>query len=47
MKLKYIYTLLTLILALYFVPAQAQTKKPAKKATTKTKTAAVVSPFSK
>jgi hypothetical protein len=36
MNLKYIYTLLTLIIALYFVPAQAQTKKPAKKATTKT-----------
>ncbi len=36
MKLKYIYTLLTLIIALYFVPAQAQTKKPVKKATTKT-----------
>ncbi|SDP17978.1 TonB dependent receptor [Mucilaginibacter sp. OK268] len=36
MKLKYVYTLLTLIIALYFVPAQAQTKKPTKKATTKT-----------
>jgi hypothetical protein len=36
MKLKYAYTLLTLIIALYFVPAQAQTKKPAKKATVKT-----------
>ncbi|WP_183557081.1 hypothetical protein [Mucilaginibacter sp. SP1R1] len=36
MNLKYIYTLLTLIIALYFVPAQAQTKKPAKKATVKT-----------
>jgi hypothetical protein len=37
MKLKYIYTLLTLVLALYFVPAIAQTKK-AKKATTKAQT---------
>jgi len=36
MNLKYTYTLLTLIIALYFVPAQAQTKKPAKKATVKT-----------
>src|ERR1700754_3907586 len=36
MNLKYTFTLLTLIIALYFVPAQAQTKKPAKKATTKT-----------
>ncbi|NHA06829.1 hypothetical protein G7092_23700 [Mucilaginibacter sp. HC2] len=44
MKLKYIYTLLTLILALYFVPAQAQTKKPAKKATTKTKSTAKKAP---
>ncbi|MEN0052310.1 MAG: hypothetical protein AAGC65_01510, partial [Mucilaginibacter sp.] len=35
MNLKYTFTLLTLIIALYFVPAQAQTKKPAKKATTK------------
>lgn len=35
MKLKYIYTLLTLVLALYFVPAIAQTKKGAKKAMTK------------
>ncbi|MDB4903173.1 MAG: hypothetical protein JWQ63_2454 [Mucilaginibacter sp.] len=35
MKLKYIYTLLSLILALYFVPAHAQTKKPAKKSTAK------------
>lgn len=43
MKFKYIYTLLTLIIALYFVPANAQTKhktkKPAAKAVTK-KTAA-------
>jgi len=31
MKLKYIYTLLTLIIALYFVPAAAQTKHKAKK----------------
>jgi hypothetical protein len=31
MKFKYIYTLLTLILALYFVPAIAQTKHKAKK----------------
>jgi hypothetical protein len=44
MKLKYIYTLLTLIIALYFVPAQAQTKKPAKKATTKSKTVAKKAP---
>ncbi|GAA3960088.1 hypothetical protein [Mucilaginibacter dorajii] len=36
MNLRYTYTLLTLIIALYFVPAQAQTKKPAKKATVKT-----------
>jgi hypothetical protein len=36
MNLKYTFTLLTLIIALYFVPAQAQTKKPAKKGTTKT-----------
>jgi len=36
MKLRYTYTLLTLIIALYFVPAQAQTKKHAKKATVKT-----------
>ncbi|MGN6397575.1 MAG: hypothetical protein ACTHMI_18535 [Mucilaginibacter sp.] len=41
MKLKYIYTLLTLITALYFVPADAQTKhkarakKPAAKTTAK------------
>jgi hypothetical protein len=35
MKLKYIYTLLSLILALYFVPANAQTNKTAKKNTTK------------
>ena len=35
MKLKYIYTLLTLVFALYFVPANAQTKYQAKKATTK------------
>ena len=31
MKFKYIYTLLTLLLALYFVPAAAQTKHKAKK----------------
>ncbi|MCR8561426.1 hypothetical protein KXD93_27480 [Mucilaginibacter sp. BJC16-A38] len=31
MKFKYIYTLLTLIIALYFVPANAQTKHKAKK----------------
>ncbi len=36
MNSRYTYTLLTLIIALYFVPAQAQTKKPAKKATVKT-----------
>jgi hypothetical protein len=36
MNLRYTYTLLTLIIALYFVPAHAQTKKPAKKATAKT-----------
>src|ERR1700744_3399203 len=35
MKLKYIYTLLTLIIALYFVPANAQTKQKGKKTTTK------------
>ncbi len=31
MKLKYIYTLLTLLIALYFVPADAQTKNKVKK----------------
>lgn len=36
MNSRYTYTLLTLIIALYFVPAQAQTKKPAKKAIVKT-----------
>jgi hypothetical protein len=36
MNSRYTYTLLTLLIALYFVPAQAQTKKPAKKATVKT-----------
>lgn len=36
MKLKYIYTLLTLIIALYFVPAYAQTKHKAKKPAAKT-----------
>ncbi|WP_184545723.1 TonB-dependent receptor [Mucilaginibacter sp. FT3.2] len=36
MNSRYTYTLLTLIIALYFGPAQAQTKKPAKKATVKT-----------
>src|SRR3569833_673401 len=36
MKLRYIYTLLTLILVLYFVPANAQTKKSTKKPATKT-----------
>ncbi|MEO6977309.1 MAG: hypothetical protein ABI113_02990, partial [Mucilaginibacter sp.] len=35
MKFKYIYTLLTLIIALYFVPANAQTKHKAKKAPVK------------
>ncbi|AYL94071.1 hypothetical protein [Mucilaginibacter celer] len=35
MNSRYTYTLLTLLIALYFVPAQAQTKKPAKKATVK------------
>lgn len=47
MNSRYTYTLLTLIIALYFVPAQAQTKKPAKKATVKTvtkKTAAKPAP---
>ncbi|MFC0515049.1 hypothetical protein ACFFGT_12600 [Mucilaginibacter angelicae] len=38
MNSRYTYTLLTLIIALYFVPAQAQTKKHAKKATVKTVT---------
>src|ERR1700712_2448649 len=36
MKLKYIYTLLTLTTALYFVPADAQTKHKAKKPAAKT-----------
>jgi hypothetical protein len=36
MKLRYIYTLLTLILVLYFVPANAQTKKSTKKPAAKT-----------
>ncbi|MDB5086892.1 MAG: hypothetical protein JWR09_886 [Mucilaginibacter sp.] len=36
MKFKYIYTLLTLIIALYFVPAHAQTKHKAKKPAAKT-----------
>ncbi len=36
MKFKYLYTLLTLIIALYFVPAYAQTKNKAKKTTAKT-----------
>ncbi|MDB5010240.1 MAG: hypothetical protein JWQ06_1029 [Mucilaginibacter sp.] len=36
MKLKYTYTLLTLIIALYFVPAIAQTKHTTKKAAAKT-----------
>ncbi|MDB4920001.1 hypothetical protein [Mucilaginibacter sp.] len=36
MKFKYIYTLLTLIIALYFVPANAQTKHKAKKPAAKT-----------
>jgi hypothetical protein len=36
MKFKYTYTLLTLIMVLYFVPALAQTKHTVKKATTKT-----------
>lgn len=35
MKLKYLYTLLTLIIALYFVPAAAQTKHKVKKAVAK------------
>jgi hypothetical protein len=35
-KFKYIYTLLTLIIALYFVPAYAQTKHKAKKPAAKT-----------
>ncbi|WPU95990.1 TonB-dependent receptor [Mucilaginibacter sabulilitoris] len=47
MKLKYIYTLLTLIIALYFVPAHAQTKKPVKKATTKAATKKVKKPAAK
>ena len=34
MKLRYIYTLLSLVLVLYFVPANAQTKKTTKKHTT-------------
>ncbi|WP_259071389.1 hypothetical protein HDF24_10340 [Mucilaginibacter sp. X4EP1] len=34
MKFKYLYTLLTLIIALYFVPASAQTNQKAKKHTT-------------
>jgi hypothetical protein len=46
MKFKYIYTLLTLIIALYFVPANAQTKhkakKPAAKTVVKTKAKPVV-----
>ena len=36
MKLKYIYTLLTLIIVLHFVPVSAQTKHKAKKAAAKT-----------
>ncbi|GAB2983282.1 TonB-dependent receptor [Mucilaginibacter puniceus] len=36
MKLKYIYTLLTLLMVLYFVPVTAQNKKPATKAPAKT-----------
>ncbi|MHB8206478.1 MAG: hypothetical protein ACYDDY_03715, partial [Mucilaginibacter sp.] len=36
MKLRYIYTLLTLISLLYFAPANAQTKPKAKKAAAKT-----------
>ncbi|HEX8020519.1 hypothetical protein [Mucilaginibacter sp.] len=38
MNSRYTYTLLTLLIALYFVPAQAQTKKSTKKATVKTAT---------
>lgn len=38
MKLRYIYTLLTLIAIIYFVPANAQTKKTAKKHAAKTVT---------
>ena len=34
MKFKYIYALLTLIIALYFVPAAAQTKQKGKKSFT-------------
>ena len=41
MKLKYIYTLLTLITALYFVPANAQTKHKAKAKAKKTAAKAV------
>ena len=36
MKLRYIYTLLTLIPLLYFAPAMAQTKPAAKKTVKKT-----------
>ncbi|MGZ3872670.1 MAG: hypothetical protein ACXVJD_07115 [Mucilaginibacter sp.] len=36
MKFKYIYTLLTLLIALYFVPANAQTKQKTKKPAAKT-----------
>src|ERR1700748_3587140 len=36
MKFKYIYALLTLIIALYFVPATAQTKHKSKKPAAKT-----------
>ena len=36
MKFKYIYALLTLIIALYFVPAAAQTKQKGKKTSAKT-----------
>src|ERR1700748_2540955 len=38
MKLKYTYTLFTLIMVLYFVPVNAQKTTKAKKATTKTTT---------
>src|ERR1700712_2871765 len=38
MKLRYIYTLLTLVTILYFVPANAQTKKTTKKPAAKTVT---------
>ncbi len=40
MKLRYIYMLLSLLLVLYFVPANAQTKHKTKKSTTKSKSTA-------